>query len=308
MKIYENIIDLIGSTPLIRLPKIEKKLNLYGRIIVKQEGKNPMGSAKDRVALSIIEGLEKSGKIKVGDTIIEPTSGNTGIAIAAVAAIKGYKAIIVMPNTMSKERISLIKAYGAEVILTDGAGGMKASIEKAEEIQKSIEGSVIASQFTNPDNPLAHYNSTAPEILRDTDGDVDYIVCTIGTGGTISGIGKFFKEKKSDIKIIGVEPSASPLLTKGYASPHKIQGIGANFIPETLDRGVIDEIITVSDEDAYEGVRILARTEGILAGISSGAALKAGIEIASRKESEGKNIVILLPDSLDKYLSEGIFD
>lgn len=299
--IYKSVSELIGKTPLVELTKIEEGLN--ARILAKLEFFNPAGSVKDRVAKNMIEKAEKEGKLKPGSVIIEPTSGNTGIGIAAVAASKGYRAVIVMPDTMSVERQRLMKAYGAEVVLTDGTLGMQGAIAKAEEIAESIEGSIIAGQFVNPANPEAHYLTTGPEIWEDTAGNIDFFVAGIGTGGTITGVGKYLKEKNPEIKIIGVEPSNSPFISKGEAGPHGLQGIGAGFKPEILDTDIIDEIITVSENEAYNAGRALARCEGILTGITSGASLFASLIIASRPENEGKTVVALLPDTGERYLS-----
>ena len=303
--IYENVSQLIGKTPVIELTNIENGLG--AKILAKLELFNPAGSVKDRVAKNMIEKAEKEGRLKAGGVIIEPTSGNTGIGIAAVCASRGYKAIIVMPDTMSVERQRLMKAYGAELVLTDGTLGMQGAIAKAEELAESIEGSIIAGQFTNPANPEAHYLTTGPEIWEDTEGDIDFFVAGVGTGGTISGVGKYLKEKNPNIKIIGVEPAGSPFISKGEAGPHGLQGIGAGFIPETLDTSVIDEIITVSEKEAYNAGRALARCEGILTGITSGAATFAAMLVASRPENEGKTIVALLPDTGERYLSCEMF-
>ena len=299
--IYKSVSELIGKTPLVELTKIEEGLN--ARILAKLEFFNPAGSVKDRVAKNMIEKAEKEGKLKPGSVIIEPTSGNTGIGIAAVAASKGYRAVIVMPETMSVERQRLMKAYGAELVLTEGVLGMQGAIAKAEELCRSIEGSIIAGQFTNPSNPEAHYLTTGPEIWEDTAGNIDFFVAGIGTGGTITGVGKYLKEKNPEIKIIGVEPSNSPFISKGEAGPHGLQGIGAGFKPEILDADIIDEIITVSENEAYNAGRALARCEGILTGITSGASLFAALIIASRPENEGKTVVALLPDTGERYLS-----
>lgn len=306
MKIYSSALDLVGNTPLVELKNIKKEFNLKCDIYAKIESFNPAGSAKDRIAKNIIEFYENNGTITKDTIIIEPTSGNTGIGIAFVAAIKGYKSIIVMPDTMSKERIQAISAYGAEVVLSDGALGMQGAIDKAEEIKKSSKSAIILGQFENEQNPIAHYNSTGVEIWNDTDGKIDFFVAGIGTGGTISGTGKFLKEQKSAIKIIGAEPENSPLLTKGQVGAHKIQGIGANFIPKTFNKNIIDDVLTVSDEEAYKYTKLLAQKEGLLCGISSGCALCAAIKIA--KENENKKIVVLLPDSGDRYYSTGVFE
>ena len=305
MNIYKSAAELIGKTPILQLANIEKNLNLKSSLFAKLEMMNIGGSSKDRVALSILEKAEAEGKIKKGGTVIEATSGNTGIGLALVGVTKGYRVIIVMPDTMSKERIQLMKAYGAEVVLSDGRLGMQGANELAQKIAKETENSFIASQFENEANPQAHYDTTGKEIYSDMDGEIDYFVCSVGTGGTISGVGKYLKEQNPRIKIIAVEPKSSPLLSKGVAGPHKIQGIGANFIPKTLDREIYDEIITVSDEDAYRYTALLSKTEGTLVGISSGATLCAGVEIA--KNHPGKNIVMLFPDSGTRYLSVDIW-
>ena len=307
MRIYKNITELIGKTPLIALENYGK--DLEGNLIVKLERNNPAGSIKDRAAKYMIEEAEKKGVLKDGSTIIEPTSGNTGIGIAAIAASKGYKAIIVMSEAMTVERQNLIKAYGAEVVLTPAAGGMKASIEKAEELSYKVENSWIAGQFDNRDNVKAHIETTGPEIWEDTDGNVDFLVAGIGTGGTLTGTGEYLKSKNPSIKVIAVEPKASPVLTEGIkaAAPHKIQGIGAGFIPSILNTTLYDEVISVSNEDAWETTRQLAVKEGLLCGISSGAALAAGRELASRPENKKKNIGVILPDTGERYLSSGVF-
>ena len=307
MRIYKNITELIGKTPLIALENYGK--DLEGNLIVKLERNNPAGSIKDRAAKYMIAEAEKKGVLKDGSTIIEPTSGNTGIGIAAIAASKGYKAIIVMSEAMTVERQNLIKAYGAEVVLTPAAGGMKASIEKAEELSYKVENSWIAGQFDNRDNVKAHIETTGPEIWEDTDGNVDFLVAGIGTGGTLTGTGEYLKSKNPSIKVIAVEPKASPVLTEGIkaAAPHKIQGIGAGFIPSILNTTLYDEVISVSNEDAWETTRQLAVKEGLLCGISSGAALAAGRELASRPENKKKNIVVILPDTGERYLSSGVF-
>ena len=306
--IYQNASELIGRTPLLRLNNIEKKFNLNVNLYAKVEFFNPTGSVKDRTALSMIETAEKQGKLQRDSVIIEPTSGNTGIGLASVCAAKGYKCILVMPENMSSERIKLIKAYGAEVVLSPAKLGMKGSVEKAEELSKSYENSFIPAQFDNPSNPEIHYKTTGPEIYKSTNRKVDIFVASFGTGGTISGVGKYLKEMSKNIKIIGVEPQDSPLLTKGKAGPHKIQGIGANFIPKTLDKKYIDEILTASNEESFEYARMVGKYEGILVGISSGAALSAAIKMAQRNENNGKNIVVLFPDSGDRYLSTELFD
>lgn len=307
MKIYQSVAELVGHTPLLEYKRVEENEKLNGRLIAKLESFNPAGSAKDRIGLAMIEEAEKEGKLKKGSIIIEPTSGNTGIGLCAIAAVKGYRTIIVMPDTMSVERINLIKAYGGEVVLTDGAKGMTGAIEKAKEIERENPGSFIAGQFTNPVNPKAHFETTGPEIWEDTDGNVDYFVAGIGTGGTITGVGRFLKSKNSNVKIIAVEPKSSPVLTKGISGQHGIQGIGANFVPEILDTSILDEIIDVEDEAAFETGRMIGRTEGTLVGISSGAALWAAIQVAKREEARGKNIVVLLPDTGDRYLSTAMF-
>ena len=306
--IYNNLTELIGNTPMMRLDALAKSEGAKANIIAKLEYFNPAGSVKDRVAFNMITEAEKSGKLKPGATIIEPTSGNTGIGLAAVGAARGYKVILTMPETMSVERRNLVKAFGAEVVLTDGSKGMSGAIEKANELKKRIYGAIIAGQFENPANPQAHYETTGPEIWRDTEGKIDVFVAGIGTGGTVSGVGKYLKEQNPDIKIIGVEPASSPVLTQGHGGAHKIQGIGAGFVPETLSRDVIDEVITCTDKAAYETGNKIAKAHGILVGISSGAAVWAAIEISKRPEFSGKNIVTLLPDTGDRYLSTGMFD
>lgn len=307
MKIYKSITELIGKTPLLELCNYGKQQGLNATIAAKLEYFNPTGSAKDRVALSMIENAERAGILNPDSVIIEPTSGNTGIGLAAIAARKGYKTVITMPETMSPERIKLMKAYGAEVVLTDGKKGMSGAIEKAEQIALSEKNAFIPGQFTNPANPEAHYLSTGPEIWSDTDGKVDIFVAGIGTGGTVSGTGKFLKSKNPDIKIIGVEPYSSPVLSQGKSGAHGIQGIGAGFVPETLDTSVYDEIVAVKDSDAFLSSRELARTEGILTGISSGAALYAAAQVALRSENRNKLIVVLLPDTGERYLSSPVF-
>ncbi len=304
-KIYESATELIGNTPLLELKSFTKEYGLSGRILAKVEYFNPTGSVKDRIALSMIEEAEKSGQIKPGATLIEPTSGNTGIGLASIAAAKGYKLIIVMPETMTVERRNIIKAYGAEIVLTEGAKGMKGAIEKAKEINESTPGSFIPGQFVNPANPKAHYERTGPEIWEDADGNVDAFVSGVGTGGTVSGAGKYLKEQKSDIHVIAVEPAKSPVLNGGAGGPHKIQGIGAGFIPETLDTEVYDEVADIEDEDAFKASKDLARTEGIIVGVSAGAALKAGIDWLS--QNPGKTVVVILPDSGDRYYSTPLF-
>ena len=304
---YDSALDLIGKTPLVRFSRIEKKKELKARLFAKLEGFNPAGSAKDRVALKMIEDAEKRGDLKPNSVIIEPTSGNTGIGLAAVAAIKGYKTVIVMPDTMSLERRQLIAAYGAEVLLSDGKLGMKGAITMAEELAAKTENSFIAGQFVNPSNPAAHFDTTGPEIYEDTEGEVDLFVAGIGTGGTITGVGKYLKSKNECVKVVGVEPKKSPFITEGKSGAHGLQGIGAGFIPEILDLAVCDEIMTVTEEDAYNIARLIGKKEGILVGISSGAAAHAAIEVAKRTENEGKTIVVLLPDTGDRYLSTDLF-
>lgn len=306
-RIYKSIEEMIGGTPLLQLGNYGKKHGLGANLLAKVEAMNPGGSAKDRVAKRMVEDAERAGILREGATIIEPTSGNTGIGLAVMAAARGYRAIIVMPDTMSMERRLLMTAFGAELVLTEGQKGMAGAIERAEELAKEIPDSFIPGQFDNPSNPAAHYDSTGPEIYEDTDGKVDIFVAGIGTGGTITGVGRYLKEKNPAVKIVGVEPASSPLLTKGTAGPHGLQGIGANFVPSILDRSVIDEIMTVTDEEAYETGRELAWTEGLLAGISAGAAAFAAAELAKRPENAGKNIVVLLPDTGDRYLSTEMF-
>ena len=307
MKIYKSIDELIGSTPLLELEALSKECGLCAKLYAKLEYFNPAGSVKDRAAQYMINDAEKRGILKEGSVIIEPTSGNTGIGLSAVAAQRGYRVIIVMPDTMSVERRQLMTAYGAELVLTDGTLGMKGAIEKAEELNREIEGSFVAGQFVNPANWQAHYNTTGPEIYNDTDGEVDIFVSGVGTGGTITGVGKYLKEKKPDVKIIAVEPASSPYLTKGEAGAHKIQGIGAGFVPEVLDTEIYDDIICVEDNEAFEACRMIAKKEGILVGISSGAALCGAITLAKREENRDKKIVVILPDGGDRYLSTGIF-
>ena len=306
-KIYDSFTELIGSTPLLRLHNIERMHNLKANVIAKLEYLNPAGSVKDRAALSMIDAAERSGLLKLGSVIIEPTSGNTGIGLAAVAAVRGYRAIIVMPDSMSKERIVLMKAYGAEVVLTDGALGMKGAIEKAEELAHEIENSFIPAQFDNPANADAHFNTTGPEIYADTNGQVDIFMAGVGTGGTITGTGRYLKAQNKDIKIVAVEPASSPFLSEGKAGAHGLQGIGAGFAPNVLDSTVYDEIITVTENDAYSAARAMGKSEGILVGISSGAALYAAIELAKKPQNAGKNIVVLLPDTGDRYISTALF-
>ena len=306
--IKQSALELIGGTPILKLNGYSKAAGVENaNILAKLEYLNPAGSVKDRVALSMIEDAEKSGKLKPGATIIEPTSGNTGIGLAAVAAAKGYRAILTLPDTMSVERRNLLKAYGAEIVLTEGAKGMKGAIAKAEELEKEIEGSIILGQFVNPANPEVHRKTTGPEIWKQTDGQVDIFVAGVGTGGTITGVGEFLKEVNPDVKIVAVEPASSPVLSKGEAGAHKIQGIGAGFVPETLNTKIYDEVIAIDNDDAFAEGKKFAVSEGILVGISSGAALKAAAILAQREENKGKNIVVLLPDSGDRYLSTPLF-
>ena len=307
MTVYKAISDLIGNTPLVELTHIEEKEGLDASVVAKVEFFNPAGSVKDRIAKKMIEDAEKKGLIKPGATLIEPTSGNTGIGIASVAAAKGYKAIMTMPETMSVERRNLLKAYGAKVVLTDGKTGMKGAIAKAKELAATIPNSFIPSQFENLSNPQAHYESTGPEIWKDTEGKVDIFVAGVGTGGTVSGTGKYLKDQNPNVKVIAVEPATSPVLSQGYAGPHGIQGIGAGFVPNTLDTSVYDEVFTVTNEQAYETGRLIAHNEGMLVGISSGAATYAAIQIAKRPENKGKTIVVLLPDTGERYLSTPMF-
>ena len=307
-RIYNSVEELIGRTPLLRLTNIEKQYGLCAKLLAKLEYFNPAGSAKDRVAAKMIRDAEEHGILKKGSVIIEPTSGNTGIGLAAVAAAKGYKTIIVMPDTMSPERRKIIAAYGAEIVLTDGTLGMKGAIAKAEELSKTIDSSFIAGQFTNPANPLAHFETTGPEIYDDTDGDIDIFVAGVGTGGTISGVGKYLKSKNPTIKTVAVEPKKSPFISEGRAGAHGLQGIGAGFKPEILDLSVCDRIVTVTEDEAYAAARLIGRCEGILVGISSGAAAHAAIEIARRHENKGKTIVVLLPDTGERYLSTDLFE
>lgn len=307
MNIYSSVTELIGKTPLLEVKKIEKAKQLDAKILVKLELFNPAGSAKDRIAKAMVDDAEQKGLLKEGSVIIEPTSGNTGIGLSAIAAARGYRIIIVMPETMSVERRNLMKAYGAELVLTEGAKGMKGAIAKAEELAKEIPNSFIPSQFTNPANPAVHEKTTGVEIYNDTDGNVDIFVAGVGTGGTVSGVGKYLKSKNPDVKVVAVEPAGSPVLSKGVSGSHKIQGIGAGFVPETLDTKIYDEIITVENEDAFETGRLIARTEGVLVGISSGAALWAAIQLAKRLENKGKTIVALLPDTGERYLSTAMF-
>lgn len=303
MNIKNTITELIGDTPLLRLHRMEERFGARAEIVAKVELFNPAGSIKDRVGYNMVIEAEKSGRLKPGGTIIEPTSGNTGVGLAMTAAARGYKAIMVMPESMSVERRKLLAALGAELVLTDKALGMKGSLDKADELAREIPGSIIAGQFENPANPQAHYETTGPEIWRDTDGKLDIFVSAFGTGGTVTGVGRYLKEKDPSIRVVGVEPAASPLVTEGKAGPHKIQGIGANFVPEVLDVDIMDEIITVSDDDALETMKELARTEGLLTGVSSGAALWAAGQVAAREENAGKRIIVVLPDTGERYLS-----
>lgn len=307
-KIYTSIDQLIGHTPLLRLVKTEQALGLRSKLYAKLEYFNPGGSVKDRVAKAMIENAEEQGILKKGSVIIEPTSGNTGIGLAAVGTAKGYRVIIVMPDTMSVERRKLIKAYGAELVLSEGAKGMQGAVDKAEELAKEYGGAFIAGQFVNPSNPQAHYETTAREIWDDLDGDVDIFVAGVGTGGTLSGAGKFLKEKKADVRVVAVEPAQSPLLSQGRSGAHPLQGLGANFIPDNLDTSVYDEIIAVEGKDAFDAVRSLGKREGVLVGISSGAALYAALQLAAREENEGKSIVAILPDTGERYLSTALFE
>lgn len=306
-KVYDSILDLVGKTPLVELKRIEEKEGLQAKLIAKVESFNPAGSVKDRIAKAMIEDAEAKGLLKEGSVIIEPTSGNTGIGLAAAATVKGYRMILTMPETMSVERRNIVKAYGAEVVLTDGTKGMKGAIEKADELAKEIPNSFIAGQFVNPANPATHKKTTGPEIWEDTDGEVDIFVAGVGTGGTITGTGEYLKEKKPEVKIVAVEPASSPVLSDGVSGPHKIQGIGAGFVPDTLNTSIYDEIIKVENEDAFETGRYLAAEEAILAGISSGAVLYAAIQLAKREENKGKTIVVLLPDNGDRYYSTALF-
>ena len=306
-KIYKNATELIGKTPLVEFTNIEKELGLEARILAKLEYFNPAGSVKDRIALEMIEEAEKSGRLKEGSTIIEPTSGNTGIGLAAIATAKGYRTVIVMPETMSVERRNIIKAYGAEIVLTDGSKGMSGAIAKAKELQEETPGSIIAGQFVNPANPAAHKKTTGPEIWEDTDGEVDIFIAGVGTGGTITGVGEYLKDKKPSVQAFAVEPASSPVLSEGKSGAHKIQGIGAGFVPDVLNIKIYDKVITVENEAAFETGKLIAKEEGILVGISSGAALWAGIEEAKKPENKGKTIVVLLPDSGDRYYSTPLF-
>ena len=306
-KIYNGTIDLIGNTPLVEVKNIEKELGLEARVLVKLEYFNPAGSVKDRIAKGMIEDAEEKGLLKEGSVIIEPTSGNTGIGLAAIAAAKGYRIVLTMPETMSVERRNILKAYGAEIVLTEGAKGMKGAIAKADELAEEIPNSFIPGQFVNPANPATHRATTGPEIWNDTDGDVDIFIAGVGTGGTLTGVGEYLKEKKPDVKIVALEPATSPVLSEGKSGAHKIQGIGAGFVPDVLNTKVYDEIITIENDDAFAGGKLLAKHEGVLVGISSGAALKAAIQLAQRPENKGKTIVALLPDSGDRYYSTPLF-
>lgn len=307
-KVYESITELIGRTPIMRVSNLEREYGVEANILAKLEYFNPAGSIKDRAALYMIEDAKEKGILKDGSVIIEPTSGNTGIGLASIAAARGYKVILTMPDTMSVERRKLLAAYGAQIVLTEGSKGMKGAIDKAEELAASIPDSFIPGQFVNDANPEAHRQTTGPEIWEDTDGKVDILVAGVGTGGTITGIGEYLKSKNKDIKIIAVEPDASPMLSKGVAGPHKLQGIGANFVPDILNRDIIDEIITIEADEAYKAARVLGSMEGILVGITSGAALAAAVKLAERAENKGKNIVAILPDTGDRYLSTELFD
>lgn len=306
-RVFKSFADLIGNTPLVELGNLKNKLGLKANIFAKLEFLNPAGSVKDRVALSMITDAEQKGLLQKGGTVIEATSGNTGIGLAAVCTAKGYNCIIVMPDSMSVERIKIIESFGAKVILTEGKYGMSGAIEKAEEIKAQTENSIIAGQFYNPANPKAHFETTGPEIFADLDGKVDMLVCGVGSGGTISGTGKYLKSKIADIKVIAVEPESSPVLTKGVSGAHKIQGIGANFVPENLDRDIYDTVLTVSDEDAFNYARLICKTEGLSVGISAGAALSAAVSLAKESDAEGKNIVVIFPDTASRYLSTELF-
>lgn len=306
--IYKSVTELIGKTPIIEVVNIEKKHSLNATLLAKLEYFNPAGSVKDRIAKAMIEDAEKKGVLKPGATIIEPTSGNTGIGLASVSTAKGYRTILTMPETMSVERRNLLKAYGAEIVLTDGSKGMSGAIAKANELNKEIEGSVILGQFVNPANPETHFNTTGPEIWNDTDGKVDIFVAGVGTGGTLSGVGKYLKSQNPNVKIVAIEPATSPVLTEGHGGPHKIQGIGAGFVPDTLNTEIYDEVVTVRNEDAFETANEIAKTEGILVGISSGASLWVALELAKRPENAGKTIVALLPDTGERYLSTGVYN
>ena len=306
-KIAKGIAELIGNTPLMEIMQIEKELELKARVLAKLEYLNPAGSVKDRAAKYIIEDAEEKGILKEGAVIIEPTSGNTGIGLASLAAVRGYRLILTMPETMSVERRNILKAYGAEIVLTEGARGMAGAIEKAEELSKEISGSIIAGQFVNPANPKAHRETTGPEIWRDTEGKVDIFVAGVGTGGTVTGVGEYLKSQNPDVKVVAVEPEDSPVLSGGKAGPHKIQGIGAGFVPEVLNTAIYDKVVKVGSEQAFSAAKLLAKKEGVLVGISSGAALHAALEIAKQPENQGKNIVVLLPDSGDRYYSTPLF-
>ncbi len=306
-KIYTSADQLIGNTPLLEVTNLEKKYDLKARILVKLEYKNPAGSVKDRIAKAMLDDAEEKGILKPGGVIIEPTSGNTGIGLASVAAARGYRLILVMPDTMSVERRQLLAAYGAEVVLSEGAKGMPGAIAKADELAQEIPGSFIPGQFDNPANPLIHYNTTGREIYEDTDGEIDALVAGVGTGGTLTGIGKYLKERNPEVKVIAVEPASSPVLTKGVSGPHKIQGIGAGFVPKVLDTDIYDEVIPVENDDAFEYGKVFGRTEGILIGISGGAALYAALKVAEREDYAGKTIVVILPDGGDRYLSTPLF-
>ena len=306
-KVYKSALELIGKTPLVEVTNIEKELGLEAKVLVKLEYLNPAGSVKDRIAKHMIEVAEEKGLLKPGSVIIEPTSGNTGIGLAAIAAAKGYRTILTMPETMSVERRNILKAYGAEIVLTEGAKGMKGAIAKADELAKEIPNSFIPGQFVNPANPEMHFQTTGPEIWEDTDGQVDYFTAGVGTGGTVTGVGKFLKSKNPNVKVAAIEPSDSPVLSQGRAGSHKIQGIGAGFVPDTLDTSVYDEVMPITNEDAFATAKLLAKKEGILVGISSGASLYAAIQIAKRPEAKGKTIVALLPDSGDRYYSPPLF-
>ena len=306
-RVYKGVLGLIGNTPLVEAVNIEKELGLEATILMKLEYFNPAGSVKDRVARAMIEDAEEKGLLKEGYTIIEPTSGNTGIGLASIAAVKGYRIILTMPETMSVERRNILKAYGAEIVLTEGAKGMKGAIAKAEELSKEIPNSFIPGQFVNPANPAAHKATTGPEIWNDTDGKVDYFVAGVGTGGTLTGVGEYLKEKNPQVKVAAVEPATSPVLSQGHGGPHKIQGIGAGFVPEVLNTKIYDETITIENEDAFAASKLIAKKEGVLVGISSGAAFQAAVELAKRPENKGKTIVVLLPDSGDRYYSTPLF-
>ena len=306
-KIYNGALELVGNTPLVEVKNIEEELGLEARILVKLEYFNPAGSVKDRIAKAMIEDAEEKGLLKEGSVIIEPTSGNTGIGLASIAAVKGYRIILTMPETMSVERRNILKAYGAEIVLTEGAKGMKGAIEKADELAKEIPGSYIPGQFVNPANPEVHRKTTGPEIWKDTDGEVDLFIAGVGTGGTLTGVGEYLKSQKPDVKVVALEPAASPVLSEGKGGPHKIQGIGAGFVPDVLNTTVYDEIFTVENDDAFATGKLLAKKEGILVGISSGAALYGAIELAKRPENKGKTIVALLPDTGDRYYSTPLF-